>query len=158
MGTSCWGGTPRDWGGHGYLHDQEEGQRAINGGRGMVPLLPEPPRLGHLRGIGGQQAPRVVVKERDEMFLHGELERWTKGNAEPLLGGFGVPREPHMSPLTLEAMNCPSPGGKVTEARSSTTSTVYTGLLQEGHGELGTCRQADGHTGGEPRDTQGGWG
>lgn len=91
------------------------------------------------------------------MFLHGELDRSTNGNPEPLLGGFGVPREPHMSPLTLEAMNCPSPGGKVMEARSSTTSTVYTGLLQGGHGELDACGWRDGQMG-EPRDTRGGWG
>lgn len=103
----------------------------------MVPLLPEPPRLGHPRGVGGQQAPCAVVKEGDEMFLHGELDEWTNGHPEPPLGDSSVPREPHMSSLTLEAMNCPSPGGKVMEARSSTTSTVYTGLLQGGHKELG---------------------
>lgn len=64
----------------------------------------------------------------------------------------GSPGSPPVSPLTLEAMNCPRPGGKVTEARSSTTSTVYTGLLQEGHGGLGAWGRTDGRTGGR-RDT-----
>lgn len=56
-----------------------------------------------------------------------------------------------MSSLTLEAMNCPSPGGKVMEARSSTTSTVYTGLLQGGHRELGMWGWTEGQTGGTQR-------
>lgn len=48
--------------------------------------------------------------------------------------------------LTLEAISCPRPGGKVMEASSSTTSAEYRGLLG-GEGAAGT----DGHT-----DT--GWG
>lgn len=62
-------------------------------------------------------------------------------------GGRGSPPKPL---LTLEAISCPRPGGKVMEASSSTTSAEYRGLLG---GERGWLGQTDTRT----RDGGGVW-